>query len=264
MKATKNILILVILLVGVILIIGPCNGYKSPSLVFSENSNSLSQSYLVKSNINSYQSINDNKINNFTGSTIQKIFSVNTPSDKSTNANIFSAAIKSTEITFPINRNEYNYNVAQNIISPQKSVTITDDILRAYEKNLTRNQLKLSTSLLILTDPNHPINLYGSSEQKRGTYGALVKTGIIIPSSQTGLNGPNPRDLILISIYLYPGSSVNSINEYLYQKDGYDAFYNSIVAWVYLDDIAKIAANKDVRMIDTPVAAINYHDINKE
>jgi hypothetical protein len=278
MIATKQVLILIILLFGVILVICPCNGYKSPSLVFLQNSNVLSQSHLVKSNINLYQSISDNKINNTKGSINQMIFSPNTPIFKSNIANLYSASMKNAELTLPIKNNEYNNSISQNFLKPNKIISgvtsldsisqgpiiITDEILRAYEKNLTKNQLKLSSQLLILIDPNHPYNLYGSLDQKKGTYDALIKTGIIIPAYHSGLTGPAPSDLILVSIYLNSGSLEYSIDAYLYEKVGYDTFYNSVVAWVPLNNIEKIADSDDVRLIDTPIAPINYQGVNKE
>ena len=140
---------------------------------------------------------------------------------------------------------------------PQESDN-NEEILRAYERNLTKSQLKLSTALLILTDPAYPFDR--QSDIWQGTYGALVVTGTLIPANQLGSDGSNGGDIILVSIYLNQGSSIDSVDNYLYQKIGYDEFYNSVVAWVRLNDIAKLSEIDDVRLIDNPVAPINYHN----
>ena len=138
---------------------------------------------------------------------------------------------------------------------PQESTNF-DEIVDAYMRNLTASQKKLlSTSLLALTDPAFPVDR--QADTIRGTYGALVTTGILIPADQLGQD-KSVGDIIRVVICMNQGYSSNSVEPYLYDLIISDKQTNSVVAWVPLQNINKIAELEAVKYIDCPIAAINY------
>jgi hypothetical protein len=135
---------------------------------------------------------------------------------------------------------------------PQESTNF-DEILRAYERNLTPYQLKLEWILLELTDPSYPFD-----NIKKSSYDTLISDGTLIPANKLGTGGLKIGDIIHVSIYLNPGGSPKSIEAFAYKDFIYDKYSNSVAAWVPLKDINKIAELDDVWIIDCPIAAINY------
>jgi hypothetical protein len=148
--------------------------------------------------------------------------------------------------------------ISTNVITGLSNNPNFDQVVKSYEQNLTKSQLKLSTALLQLTDPSFPINKQRDFNTWNGTYGALIKTGTLKPADHPISDGSVSGDLILVSISLNPGSPINSIDNYLYQKIGFDNHYYSVAAWVRIENISKISEIDNVRFIDNPVAPINY------
>ncbi|MEI7434931.1 MAG: hypothetical protein WCJ93_11835 [Methanomicrobiales archaeon] len=145
-------------------------------------------------------------------------------------------------------------NAGENGLGQESNETIQNeqiDILNAYIKTLPPEELKISTDLLILINPDFPVF---SPDFKQNIYNSLVRINVIIPASQLGYQGEIVGDVVAVHIWLDPGSNLDLIQPYVlkeFSRDTgkYGEDYWQINGLVPLKNLRKIASMNNVRNI---------------
>ena len=153
-------------------------------------------------------------------------------------------------------------NTEENGQNQESNETIQNeqtDILNAYIKTLPPEELKISTDLLNLINPDFPVF---SPDSKQNIYNALVSMNILIPASQLGYQGQIVGDVVAVHIRLDPGSNLDLIQPYIFEEFSrdtgkYGEDYWQITGLVPLKNLKKIASMNNVRDISSSSPSFN-------
>jgi hypothetical protein len=145
-------------------------------------------------------------------------------------------------------------NTEENGLNRESNETIQNeqiDIINAYLNSLPPEELKLSTDLLILINPDFPVF---STDSKQNIYNSLVSINVLIPASQLGYQGQIVGDVVAVHIWLDPGSNLDLIQPYIFKEFSrdtgkYGEDYWQINGLVPLKNLRKIASMNNVRNI---------------
>ena len=145
-------------------------------------------------------------------------------------------------------------NTGENALGQESNETIQNeqtDILNAYIKTLPPEELKISTDLLTLINPDFPVF---SPDSKQNIYNSLVSINVLIPANQLGYQGQIVGDVVAVHIWLDPGSNFDLIQPYIFKEFSrdtgkYGEDYWQINGLVPLKNLRKIASMNNVRNI---------------
>jgi hypothetical protein len=150
----------------------------------------------------------------------------------------------------------------ENELDQESNETMQNDqieIINAYLNSLPPEELKLSTDLLILINPDFPVFTHDS---KQNIYDSLVYMNVLIPADQLGYQGEIVGDVVAVHIWVDPGSNLDLIQPYIFREFSrdtgkYGEDYWQITGLVPLKNLKKIASMNNVRDIFSSYPSFN-------